>query len=114
MVPSLFGEFAHDLDDHITITGITQGWDTVRSQVSLCPQWEIIADLDSQAHLFGDVVDRIAATRLLRLGLKVSFSSQWHPVHSRTPLIQLNQFYSAPDPTNPIVQNSIPPYLHPL
>ena len=93
MIPALFGDFARDLDDHITIVGVTQGWDVVRRHVTLCPQWEILTEWDRQAHHSCRPIHRLAAVRLLRQGLK---------------------FYSAPDPTSEEVQDSIPIYLHPL
>ena len=93
MVPALFGDFARDLDDHIAIVGVTQGWDVVRRQVTLCPQWEILAEWDRQIHYSCRIIDRLAAVRILRQGMK---------------------FYSAPNPTSEEVQSSIPTYLRPL
>ncbi|KKY26450.1 putative c6 transcription factor [Phaeomoniella chlamydospora] len=93
ILPALFGTFARDLDDHVTITGVTQGWNVTRSQVTLDPQWEIISQWESEALSHGRQIDRLALVRLLRRGLK---------------------YYAAIDHDSEEVRNSIPEFLQPV
>ena len=91
-LPSLFGEFAERLDDHITCAAVLQGWIDLKSQVCPDPQWEIFEQWDRHFSNIS-VVDRIALLRMLR---------------------RVGKWLAAPDPSSDMCKRSVPHFYLPV
>lgn len=65
-LPSLSNQFAEHLDDHVVVCAVLQGWQNVKRNIFLDPQFEIFELWDRKAFSNVRILDRIAALRMLR------------------------------------------------